>query len=44
MNHHYSYDIKIPPNLNLRESLIINKIIDTLNDRYINVTHRYIKM
>lgn len=31
MNHHYSYDIKIPPNLNLRESLIINKIIDTLN-------------
>jgi hypothetical protein len=32
MKKHYKYDIKIPPSLNLRESLIINKIIYTLND------------
>jgi hypothetical protein len=32
MKRSYTYDIKIPPSLNLRESLIINKIIDTLND------------
>ncbi len=29
---YYTYDIKIPPSLNLRESLIINKITNTLND------------
>jgi len=33
MKKHYTYDIKIPPSLNLRESLIINKITNTLNDR-----------
>jgi hypothetical protein len=32
MKKHYTYDIKIPPSLNLRESLIINKITNTLND------------
>lgn len=33
MKKYYTYDIKIPPSLNLRESLIVNKIITTLNDR-----------
>lgn len=33
MKKHYTYDIKIPPSLNLRESLIINKITNTLDDR-----------
>lgn len=33
MKKNYTYDIKIPQSLNLRESLIINKIVDTLNDR-----------
>jgi hypothetical protein len=33
MKKYYTYDIKIPQSLNLRESLIINKIVDTLNDR-----------
>ena len=30
--YNYTYDIKIPPSLHLRESLIINKIVNTLND------------
>ena len=33
MKKHYIYDIKIPDNITIRKSYVIDKIVNTLNDR-----------